>query len=195
MAAVRITIDFIIALVTAAFCIYIALKKQFKEAIPYFTMQSNLYCALVSTVCAVWAFFAEESQWLLILKYSCTCAITVTLVTVFCYLGPRYRNWGYLLSGMNLWMHLLCPLLSIASLLMRAPIDFPFAVTFAGLAPVVLYGLLYAKKVLLDPPEKRWEDPYGFTKGVKWIWSMGAMFCGSFLISLGLWALLGIINS
>ena len=193
MAAVRIAIDFIIALVTAAFCIYIALKKQFKEAITYYTVQSNLYCALVSTVCAVWAIFAEEPQWLLILKYSCTCAITVTLVTVFCYLGPRYKNWGYLLSGMNLWMHLLCPLLAIASLLMRAPIDFPFAVTFAGLAPVVLYGLLYAWKVLLAPREKRWEDPYGFTKGVKWIWSMGAMFCGSFLIILGLYVLLRII--
>ena len=194
MAVVRIAIDFIIALVTASFGIWAIVKKRFAESIPYFTVQSNLYCAVVSTVCAVWAIFAEEPQWLLILKYSCTCAITVTFVTVFCYLGPRKKNWGYLLSGMNLWMHLFCPLLAIASLLMRAPIRFPFAVTFAGLAPTVLYGLLYAKKVVLDPPEKRWEDLYGFTKGVKWIWSMGAMFCGSFLISLGLWVLLGRIN-
>ena len=194
MSAVRIAIDFIIALVTVAFGIRVALKKQFAQSIPYYTVQSNLYCAVVSTVCAVWAIFTEEPRWLLVLKYSCTCAITVTFVTVFCYLGPRKKNWGYLLSGMNLWMHLFCPLLAIASLLMRAPIDFPFAVTFAGLAPVVLYGLLYAKKVVLDPPEKRWEDLYGFTKGVKWIWSMGAMFCASFLISLGLRTLLGIIN-
>ena len=194
MAVARIAIDFIIALVTASFGIWAIVKKRFAESIPYFTVQSNLYCAVVSTVCAVWAIFAEEPQWLLILKYSCTCAITVTFVTVFCYLGPRKKNWGYLLSGMNLWMHLFCPLLAIASLLMRAPIKFPFAVTFAGLAPTVLYGLLYAKKVVLDPPEKRWEDLYGFTKGVKWIWSMGAMLCASFLISLGLWVLLGRIN-
>ena len=52
MVTVRIVIDFIIGLVTAAFGVRVALKKQFAEAIPYYTVQSNLYCALVSTVCA-----------------------------------------------------------------------------------------------------------------------------------------------
>ena len=54
MAAARIAIDFIIALVTVSFGIRVALKKQFAQSIPYFTVQSNLYCAVVSTVCAVW---------------------------------------------------------------------------------------------------------------------------------------------
>ena len=187
-------IDFIIALMIATVAAVAFKKEDPSEVLPYFTVQSNLLCAAVSLICAVWSLFATEPLWLLILKFAATCAVTVTFVTVFCYLGPRFRKWGYLLSGPNLWLHLFCPLLAIASLLLRAPLKLSFAVVFSGLAPEVLYALLYLKKVVLDPPEKCWDDLYGFTKGVSWFWSMIAMFTASFAISVGLWFLLGALK-
>ena len=191
---VTIVLDFIIAIGTAAVVVSVPRKMPFAEAIRYFTVQSNLFCAAVSLVCAIWGLFRPEPGWLLIVKYAATCAVTVTFVTVFCYLGPRFKNWGFLLSDANLWMHLICPLMAIASLLLRAPVQLRFAVTFAGLAPVVLYGLLYMKKVVLDPPERRWDDLYGFTKGVSWVWSLVAMLTLSFAIGTGLQTLLKVLG-
>ena len=194
MMTLRIAIDFVIGLVTAVIAAVAFKKEDPAKVIPYFTVQSNLLCAVVSLVCAVWSLFAPEPFWLQIIKFAATCAVTVTFLTVFCYLGPRFRNWDFLLSGPNLWMHLICPLLAIASLLLRAPLKWSFAIVFTGLAPEVLYALLYLKKVVLDPPEKRWDDLYGFTKGVSWFWSMIAMFSASFAISVGLWFLLGALK-
>jgi len=187
-------LDFIIAIGTVAVIVLIPREMQFSEAMKYFTVQSNLLCAMVSLVCAVWSLFRPEPGWLLIVKYAATCAVTITFVTVFCYLGPRFRNWDFLLSGANLWMHLICPLITIASLLLRVPVQFPFAVTFAGLAPVVLYGLLYVKKVILDPPARRWEDLYGFTKGVNWKLSLTAMLALSFAVGTALRFLLRVLG-
>ena len=185
-------LDFIIAVGTFVVAVAIPRSMPFREALRYFTVQSNIFCAAVSLVCAVWGFFGPEPGWLTIVKYSATCAVTVTFVTVFCYLGPRFRNWGFLLSGANLWMHLISPLAAIVSLLLRAPVLFRFAFTFTGLAPVVLYGILYMKKVVLDPPGRRWDDLYGFNKGVSWFWSLTAMLALSFGIGICLRFLLSL---
>jgi len=183
-------IDFIIALGTLVIALVVARKEDFSKALQYFTVQSNLFCAAVSLLAAVWALFTAEPGWLLIVKYSATCAVTVTFLTVFLYLGPRYKNWSFLLGSYNFWLHVFCPLLAIASLLLRGPVKLSFPVVFAGLAPVVVYGMLYLWKVILSPPEKQWDDLYGFKTNVKWALSMSAMFTFSFLVSLGLWALL-----
>ena len=190
-----IVLDFIIAVGTPAIAVFFSGKVKVQmngKAIQYFTVQSNILSSTVSGICALWMLFAEEPAWLLVLKYSATCAVMITFVTVFCYLGPRKRNWKFLLSGPNFWMHLIFPLMAMTSLLLRAPKKLPFACVFAGLVPVLLYALLYAKKVVFDPPEKRWEDLYGFTKGVSWVKSMIMMFAASFAVSALLWALLGI---
>ena len=187
-------LDFMIAIGTLAVILLVPRKMRFSEAMKYFTVQSNLLCATVSLVCAVWVLFRPEPGWLLVVKYAATCAVAVTFVTVFCYLGPRFRNWDFLLSGANLWMHLICPLIAIASLLLRAPVQFPFAVTFAGLAPVVLYGFLYVKKVILDPPARRWEDLYGFTKGVNWKLRLTAMLALSLAVGAALRLLLKVLG-
>ena len=190
-----IALDFLIAVGTPAIALFFSKKVKVQmngKAIQYFTVQSNILSSTVSGICALWMLFAEEPMWLLVIKYSATCAVTVTFVTVFCYLGPQKHNWGFLLYGPNFWMHLIFPLMAIASLFLRAPKKLSFACVLAGLVPVVLYALLYAKKVVFDPPEKRWEDLYGFTKGVSWVKSMIMMFAASFAVSAGLWALLRI---
>ena len=54
---------------------------------------------------------------------------------------------------------------------------------------MALYAVLYACKVLLAPPEKAWEDFYGFNRGGKWYLSVCLMLLGTLLICLGLAAL------
>lgn len=190
-----IILEFIIAFGTPTIALLFSrkVKEQMNgKAIQYFTVQSNIFSSVISGICAIWMLFASEPRWLLFLKYSATCAVAVTFVTVFCYLGPRKRNWKFLLSGPNFWMHLVFPILAIASLILRAPEKLSFAIVPLGLVPVLLYALLYAKKVVFDTPEKRWEDLYGFTKGVSWVKSMIGMFAASFAVSAAIWALLGI---
>ena len=64
-----------------------------------------------------------------------------------------------------------------------------FRQALAGLLPVALYGPLYLYKILFAPPEKRWEDFYGFNKTGKWPVSFAAMLAGTFLICMGIMAL------
>ena len=58
-----------------------------------------------------------------------------------------------------------------------------------GILPVLLYGILYLYRILYAPPEKRWEDFYGFNRKGKWQISFAAMAAGTFLVCMALMAL------
>ena len=182
-------LDLLVPLGALIVMLVVAGKESLSKAIPYFTVQSNLLSAFMCLVCAIWSMVAEEPMWLLVVRFASTCSVAVTFMTVICYLGPRFKNWGYLLGGYNFWLHLAFPLMAIASLLLRSPVAFPFTVAFTGLVPVILYGILYFCKVILAPPERKWDDLYGFADGVNWKTSVLAMGAGTLAISVGLWAL------
>ena len=186
-----IALDFLIAVGTFLAVFYISYKETFSKTIQYFTIQSNILSGVVSLVCAIWTLVSALPYWMLIVKFATTCAVSVTVIV---YLGPRYKSWKFLLIDEgNCWLHVIGPLLAIATLLLRGPVQLPFAMTFVGLVPVALYGALYMKKVVLSPPEKRWDDLYGFNSGVNWKLSTVAMFSGTFVITLVLRVLLAII--
>ena len=155
-----------------------------RGAFRYFTVQSNALCAL--SALAVLLFPAGRGSWML--KYVGTAAVTVTLLTVFLFLGPTmgYRN---LLKGGDLFMHLLTPLAAIVSFgfLERRGMRFPQ--TLAGMLPVVLYGLWYLYKTVYAPEDRRWEDFYGFNRGGKWPVAFAAMMAGALAVCLALTAL------
>ena len=92
-----------------------------------------------------------------------TAAVTVTMLTVFLFLGP---NLGYkkLLTGRDLYMHLVTPLLAILSFLCCEK--------------------RYLYKVLCAPEGKRWEDFYGFNKGGKWPVSLAVMLTGNLAVCM-----------
>ena len=125
----------------------------------------------------------------LLLKYLGTSAVTVTLMTVFLFLGPSQGGDKSLLSGENLYMHLIGPVLAIVSYCFLEKRALSFATALTGLIPVAAYGAVYLYKVILAPEAQRWEDFYGFNRGGKWPVSMAAMFAGAFLVSVGLWLL------
>ena len=155
----------------------------------FFTTLSNVFCALTATVVIiVWLAAGELPLWAVILKYSGTCAVTVTMMTVLLFLGPISGEWKLLLTHGELLLHLICPLLAIESFVLFEKRPMPAWALAAGFAPVLLYALLYCRKVVYAPEEKRWDDFYGFNKGGKWPLSAAVMLIASALIALALWA-------
>ena len=148
-------------------------------AFRFFTVQSNVLCA----VAALLMCFAPSSAWVWTVKYIGTVAVTVTMLTVFLFLGP---NIGYkkLLSGSDLYMHLVTPLLAILSFACLERRELSFKTAMLGMLPVFLYGILYLYKVVLAPEGKRWDDFYYFNNDGKWPLSFVFMMIGCFAVCL-----------
>ena len=164
---------------------------QLRTAFRFFTVQSNVLCALAALITAVCLLAGILPRWAWMLKYIGTAAVSVTMVTVFVFLAPSIgKGWvDILLKGGDLFMHLLTPLMALVSFCFLEKQGMTFAQALAGLLPVALYGPLYLYKILFAPPEKRWDDFYGFNKGGKWPVAFAAMVAGTFLICMGIMAL------
>ncbi|MBP5727439.1 MAG: hypothetical protein J6Y48_10250 [Clostridia bacterium] len=163
-----------------------------KFALRFFTTQSNMLCAVACLLTDL-ALSSEGTipQWIWMLKYIGTAAVTVTMLTVFLFLAPSFGEGALkvLLSGTDLFMHLITPLLALVSFCVFERQGMTFLQSLAGLLPVLLYGPLYLYKILFAPPEKRWDDFYGFNKQGKWPVAFAAMVAGTFAICMGIMAL------
>ena len=148
-------------------------------AFRFFTVQSNVLCAVSALLMCV----SPAQRWIWLIKYVGTAAVTVTMLTVFLFLGPN-MGYGKLLKGADLFMHLITPLLAIVSFTVFEKRGLSFLEALLGVLPVLLYGAWYLYKTIFAPEEKRWDDFYGYNKGGKWPLSMAAMFVGTFLVSM-----------
>lgn len=174
--------------VTGAIIIHIR-KYPARIVMRYFTVLSNILCAAAALAVAILRLCGSVPMPVLLLKYVGTCAVSVTLLTVLIFLGPRV-GYKFLLTGPDLFLHLICPVLAIVSLIAWDGADMGFPVVFCGVLPTAAYAVLYLYKVVLAPEGKRWEDFYGFNKGGRWRLSAVLMLSGTFLISLGIMAAL-----
>ena len=155
----------------------------------YFTTLSNLLCVIASiTVVTAWAGRGALPLWTVVLKYVGTCAVTVTMLTVLLLLGPVSGEWKMLLWGGDGILHLVAPVLAIVSFLAFEKTAMPAWVIALGVCPVALYAVLYCRKVIYAPAERRWEDFYGFNAKGKWPLSAAVMLLGSAAVAFALWA-------
>ena len=165
---------------------------KFRAAFRYFTCLSNILCSFSALLTAVSLTAGPVPEWVWIVKYTGTAAVTVTMLTVFLFLAPSVgKGWyGVLLKGVsNLFMHLLTPLTALISFCVFEKRGMAFTQCLFGLLPVALYGPLYLYRILLAPEGKRWDDFYGFNRGGRWPVMFGVMLAGTFLICIGLMAL------
>ena len=162
----------------------------------YFTVDSNLLAALASLLLLIAQLRRlrggkSPSRGLLAFKFVGTAAVGVTFFTVFCFLGTLY-GYGSMVRGVNLYMHLLTPLLAMLGFcLLETSPALRFPCVFLGVIPTALYGAVYFAMVV---PEKRWPDFYGFNMGGHWPISCVLMAAATLLISLGLWSLRGAVG-
>lgn len=176
-----------IALVAGSVVWGLKMTKPKSSLFRYFTTLSNVFCAFASLAVLVCSAFGALPFWALLLKYAGTAAVSVTMLTVVLFLGPVSHDWKELLSGAQLLLHLVCPLLAIVSFLAFEKTAMPAWVIPIGVAPVLLYGAFYMKKVVYSPEERRWQDFYGFNRGGKWPLSFGLMLLGAAVVALLLW--------
>ena len=189
MLLIRITNLLIFLFTTVCFILNFHKDGEWKAAnglyaLRYFTILSNLLCALAALLVALNV--SEQGLpfdiWLL--KYVATAAVTVTFVTVMVFLGPT-MGYKSQLEHAGFYYHAAGPLMAVLSFcFMEHFHELSAELSLTGMLPVILYGLLYTWKVLFCPKERRWEDFYGFTKGSRWQLSACAMLLGSFLICL-----------
>ena len=153
--------------------------KNGKRPLKYFTFLSNVHLAVASLLIVI----LPNSFIVWMIKYTGTAAVTVTMITVLVFLGPTI---GYkkVLTGRELWMHLINPLIAIFTFTILERRSLPFVYSLFGMLPVILYGIMYLYKVLLAKEEKRWDDFYGYNKGGKWYISIILMMIGTFAICM-----------
>ena len=163
-------------------------KAPMRVMLRFFTTLSNLLCALTALLVVIFRVCGGAPNWVLVLKYIGTAAVTVTLLTVLLFLGPT-KGFKRMFSGPDFWLHLPAPVLAIVSLLLCDKPALPFAGTLLGVLPVLLYSIVYIFRVLFAPEERRWPDFYGFNRDGKWPVSLGAMLVGSYAASVLLWLL------
>ncbi|MBQ6289224.1 MAG: hypothetical protein IJK71_08265 [Clostridia bacterium] len=162
-----------------------------KFALRFFTTLSNLLCAAACLLTALAINAGGIPEWIWMLKYIGTAAVTVTMLTVLFFLAPTFGKGALkvLLSGTDLFMHLITPLLALVSFCVFEKRGMSFGKSLWGMLPVVLYGPVYLYKILFALPEKRWDDFYGFNKQGKWPVAFAGMVVGTFLICMGIMAL------
>lgn len=153
----------------------------------FFTTLSNVFCAVAALLMAVSQLGGAVSLFVLHMKYLGTVSVTVTLLTVFLILVPFKGGYEKWLSGTNLYMHLIGPLLAILSFCFLEKQKMSFGAALTGVLPLLLYGAVYLYKVILAPEGKRWEDVYGFNRGGKWPIAFGVMLAGALVVCVFFW--------
>ena len=166
--------------------------ERIKKAFRFFTCQSNAFSAAACLAEAVSALCGDIPEWIWMLKYIGTAAVTVTMLTVFLFLAPGIgKGWaGILLTHTvsDFFMHLLTPLAALFSFCLLEKRGMSFVQALAGMLPVILYGILYIYKTQFAPEGKRWEDFYGFNRNGRMLISALGMTAGTFSVCMMLMA-------
>ncbi|MCR4906551.1 MAG: hypothetical protein K6A33_10765 [Clostridiales bacterium] len=156
------------------------------EVFRYFTTLSNVAAALAAIPAAVFAVRVLSGKggrlplWLLICRFLATSMLTLTMMTVLCFLGPIY-GYGEMYTGVNFWFHLINPVLSVtAFLFLETETAIPFKAAPLGIVPTVLYGLVYVREVVFIGA---WPDFYSLNPGGRWVVSVLAMLFADLLLS------------
>lgn len=176
--------------ILAVYCFIIIIVKggqgnmevEGKEGLRYFTIESNLLCALSCLIVLIYNIRGIGiPKWALKLKYVGCVSVGVTMVVALAFLGPMV-GFDQILGGINLFLHLIMPLLAIFSfILFEGEIQYknrfgersknrPISLkeSLLGIIPTLIYGLLYYYLVLIAG---KWEDFYSFNSGMlegKW---------------------------
>ncbi|MBQ6172407.1 MAG: hypothetical protein IJK34_07225 [Clostridia bacterium] len=155
-----------------------SLSSRGWSAFKYYTVQSNVFCAITSLIMIFFTLIRKNSEipdWLYVLQLTGTTVVTVTFLVVVGFLGPVYGYQNMYLRA-NLWFHLIVPVVGmIKMLLIRPKRYYPFSITLWGILPTFLYGAVYSviNAVGWTGKSNPETDIYGF---LFWGWGIGILF-------------------
>ncbi len=155
-----------------------SLSSRGLSAFKYYTVQSNVFCAIASLVMIIFTMIRKNSEipdWLYVLQLTGTTVVTVTFLVVVGFLGPVYGYQNMYLRA-NLWFHLIVPVIGMIKMLFIRPKRYyPFSITLWGILPTFLYGAVYSviNAVGWTGKSNPETDIYGF---LFWGWGIGILF-------------------
>lgn len=157
----------------------------------FFTVDSNILCAVSSAIAVPYLIKSINNvpcrlpKNVFVFRFLGTTAVTLTFLTVVCFLGP-IQGYRAMFDGTNLFLHLICPLISVISLIFFEYTDsFGFNLSLLGILPTVVYGAVYFYMVLiLGAGNGGWHDFYGFNMGGRWYVSVPVILAATFVITL-----------
>ena len=165
-------------------------------ALKYYTVLSNLFCAL-SCLCCVLRYLIRRGtdlpSWLYVFRLMGASVVSVTFLVVIFFLGLIY---GYRLmyTGVSFWLHLVAPVAAIlGQLILKPSSPMPFRTSFWGIAPTVVYGIFYisVNAIGWTGSSNIETDFYSF---LYWGWGIGiviflSIFLMNWLVSLMYWSI------
>ncbi len=184
-------------LLTAAFGavgLFMCFRDSGAKILIYYTTDSNVLGVAASLLCAGLALRALISggdipRPALIFRLAAACCLAVTFLVTLTVLAPSAGPNGFrsmLLTGSMLYVHLLCPLSSVAGFILfgNRP-ALPLKSAFAALLPTAVYAAVAIPMNIL----RLWRGPYFFLLvhdqpvHVSLLWAVG-IFAGAYLIAL-----------
>ncbi len=124
-------------------------REKAHEAFRFFTVLSNLFCALAALLLLIAELFGAMPLWAVTLKYMGTVAVTVTFLTVLLFLWPAFGTAHGMWDGPEFAMHLTTPLLAILSFLCFESHGLSAWAIPLGVLTILLYGWLYLTRVVM----------------------------------------------
>lgn len=163
----------------------------------YFTVDSNVFCAL-SSLCLLPCEYAAAlngktrlPKWAQIFKLMGTVTVTLTMLVVIAFLLPMTGDFSGMYGGVNFYLHLAGPIMAVYSFcFLENDNMLDKAKGVIPVAPILIYGIVYFVMVIVIGPERGgWPDFYMFNMGGRWYIAVGAIAAVSLLISMGEFAL------
>lgn len=179
-------------------------EKQLTETgiglFKFFTVQSNVIMGFAAFIFMMYEILLitnrikEIPTWLYILKHVFTVGVVLTFFTTILYLAPRVED-GYfsLFKNSNLFYHFIVPVLSWITFVFFEKTDkIKFKYIFAGVVPMLLYGIFYTINVFMHTDNEKIiprYDWYGFVEGgvSSILISFPIMLVTTVFISFSLW--------
>lgn len=165
---IAITLNIIIAIIVviALLLMYFNIKFmsgydftdniQRNEMLKYFTIESNIFMAIMAVVFAIDEIkilkgkIKEISLTKYVFKLVSTACVALTLTVVLVWLGPTTKGGlKAVIMNSNLFFHLIIPLLSIIVFtIFEKTNKMSFKHTLYGLIPLAVYGLIYMPNII-----------------------------------------------
>ena len=157
------------------------------KAFKYFTVDSNVFAGIISLVMIIVQLLINKGKGRLnkvpkllhLLKLAATTGVTLTMLVTAFFLAPFQYDFFSLFMDANLFLHLVIPLVCIATFVFFEPADISTAQTFAGAVPMLIYAIFYSTNIILHLQNGQTShdyDWYGFLDGgVNTIWFVGPL--------------------
>ena len=161
----------------------------------FYTQSSNVLAMFVCVICAACEIGCLVKKralphWAQLLRYIAACCLIVTMVVSACILvpmNPAESLRGFMLEGVLLYVHTLCPLVMLVGFLLSGGAQIKLLHALIALIPTIVYGII----TLVMNARRVYTGPYFFFEIYRQTWTQTVMWLsivvgGNFALAWGL---------